>query len=115
MAVLGANGVTDGPFITSRAWVNFDGTTNAIRSNYNVSSVTRPATGKFTITFTTAIGNANYVVAGVTDRGASAQGSTLGIEPGTLASASFQVTTTRMAASSSALHDAVSNGVVVFR
>ena len=48
------------------AWVNFDGTATppTIRDSYNVSNVTRTATGKFVVDFTVAMDNANYVVVG---------------------------------------------------
>jgi len=45
-----------------KAWVSFDGTTGAIQSSYNVTNVVRNAAGDYTINFTTALGNANYVV-----------------------------------------------------
>jgi hypothetical protein len=45
----------------SKAWVNFNGTgTVAIRDNYNVSSITDVATGKYTVNFSTAMADANY-------------------------------------------------------
>ena len=49
-----------------KAWVNFDGTTSpgTIASSYNVSSVTRNATGDFTVNFTSAMVDANYAIAG---------------------------------------------------
>jgi len=43
-----------------RAWVNFNGATGAIRNNFNVTSVTRNATGSYTINFTTAMPDVNY-------------------------------------------------------
>jgi len=44
-----------------RAWVNFDGTgTVAIRSSFNVSSITDNGTGDYTVNFTTAMVDANY-------------------------------------------------------
>lgn len=44
-----------------RAWVNFNGTgTVAIRSSYNVSSITDNGTGDYTLNFTTALSDANY-------------------------------------------------------
>jgi hypothetical protein len=46
----------------SKAWVNFNGTTGAIRSSYNVSSVTRNSVGNYTINFTNAFSNADYCV-----------------------------------------------------
>lgn len=62
------------PIYGARAWVNFDGTrneadtgasTNAanvkIRASGNVSSVLKNGTGDFTVTFSTAMSDANYV------------------------------------------------------
>jgi len=46
------------------AWVNFNGTgTVAIRSSYNVSSITDNGTGNYTVNFATALSDANYAVA----------------------------------------------------
>ena len=45
---------------SARAWVNFNGTSAAIRSSFNVSSVTRASAGVYTVNFTTAMANANY-------------------------------------------------------
>ena len=51
----------------AKAWVNFNGTgTLAIRDSYNVSSVDDDSTGHFTINFSTAMTNVNYVVSGTT-------------------------------------------------
>ena len=47
-----------------RAWVNFNGTTAAITASGNVTSVTRTAAGTFTVAFTTAMSDANYVAVG---------------------------------------------------
>ncbi len=53
-----ANGVTT----NALAWVNFNGTgTVAIRSSYNVSSITDNGVGDYTVNFTTAMTDANYV------------------------------------------------------
>jgi hypothetical protein len=43
-----------------RAWVNFSGDTGTIRAGGNVSSVTKNATGDYTVNFTTAMPDANY-------------------------------------------------------
>jgi hypothetical protein len=68
------NPVGTAPLYGVRAWVNFDasrdssGATNAsntnrfIRSSGNVTSVLKTATGKFTVTFTFAMPNTNYIV-----------------------------------------------------
>jgi hypothetical protein len=62
----------------ARAWVNFDGTSNVggfcnIRASYNVTSVTDNGTGDYTVNFTTAMPDANYVVAGSTGTGESSR------------------------------------------
>jgi hypothetical protein len=50
---------------TCKAFVNFNGTgTVAIRASYNVSSITDNGTGDYTVNFTTALADANYVLAG---------------------------------------------------
>jgi hypothetical protein len=54
--------------IIAKAWVNFDGTnafspnpsTTAIRSSYNVSSITKNGNGNYTVNFTTPMSNTNY-------------------------------------------------------
>jgi hypothetical protein len=51
------------PIFMCRAWCNFDGTTgsgNTIRASGNVSSVTRGATGRYVVNFTTAMPDADY-------------------------------------------------------
>jgi hypothetical protein len=53
-----------------QAWVNFDGTTatpSTIRASFNVSSVTRNATGDYTVNFATALVDANYIRVGYAD------------------------------------------------
>jgi len=61
-----SNGVTT----NALAWVNFNGTgTVAIRSSYNVSSITDNGTGDYTVNFATALSDANY--AAVTSAGSA--------------------------------------------
>ena len=51
------------PLYLCRAWVNFNGTgTIAIRASGNVSSITDGGVGIYTVNFTTAMPDANYVV-----------------------------------------------------
>ena len=48
-----------------RAWVNFNGTSASPitpRASFNVSSITKSGTALYTISFTTAIADANYAV-----------------------------------------------------
>jgi len=55
---------------SAKAWVNFDGTgtyspnpsVTKIRASYNVSSVFKNGTGRYTINFTNAMPDANYTV-----------------------------------------------------
>jgi hypothetical protein len=49
----------------AKAWVNFNGTgTVAIRASYNVSSITDNGTGDYTVNFTNAFADTNYVISG---------------------------------------------------
>jgi len=53
------------PSYSARAWVNFNGTgTVAILASGNVSSLTDNGVGDYTINFTTAMPDTNYVMAG---------------------------------------------------
>jgi hypothetical protein len=63
-AALNASG--SAPIYACRAWVNFNGTTSpaTIRASGNVSSVTRNATGDYTINFATALPDGDYCLAG---------------------------------------------------
>lgn len=70
-AALNASGAA--PFFACRAWVNFNGTgTVAIRASGNVSSITDNGVGDYTVNFTTAMPDANYVGTGL--------GSTIGTD-----------------------------------
>lgn len=49
-----------------RAWVNFNGVgTVAIRAQFNVSSITDVGTGDYTVNFTNALADANYVTVSI--------------------------------------------------
>lgn len=48
----------------AKAWVNFNGTTGAVISSFGVTSVTQNGTGDYTVTFTTAFSDVNYVIIG---------------------------------------------------
>ena len=45
-----------------KAWAKFNGTSATITQSYGISSITKNATGDYTVTFTTAQPNANYCV-----------------------------------------------------
>jgi hypothetical protein len=48
---------------SAKAWVNFNGTgTVAIRSSFNVTSITDHAQGEYTVNFTSAMTDTNYAV-----------------------------------------------------
>jgi hypothetical protein len=46
----------------AKAWVNYNGETQTVRTSYNVSSVTRSGTGFYTVNFTNALADADYCV-----------------------------------------------------
>ena len=48
------------PVYGCRAWANFNGTTATIRASGNIASVVRNGTGDYTVTFTTAMPDADY-------------------------------------------------------
>jgi hypothetical protein len=56
---------------SARAWVNFNGTNGAIRASFNISSATRTSSGNYTVNFTTAMPNTNYLVTGSASSSAS--------------------------------------------
>lgn len=66
----GLNALGSAPIYACRAWVNFNGTTSqgTIRASGNVSSVTKNGTGDYTVNFTTAMPDANYMVSGMGKR-----------------------------------------------
>ena len=73
-----------------RAWVNFTGSSGAIRGSGNVSSVTRNSTGNYTANFTTAMPDTNYSIVGSTNRNGAATDSTgFGYYTQTTSSVSF--------------------------
>jgi hypothetical protein len=45
--------------------INFDGRNGSIRKQFNVSSVARNAVGDYTITFSTAMPDTNYILTGI--------------------------------------------------
>ncbi len=74
MSTLVAQTISNGTVSTSSAnviqgcaklWINFNGSTAAIRASYNVGSVTKNATGRYTINFTNAFADSNYSVSGM--------------------------------------------------
>ena len=59
----------------AKAWVNFNGDgTVAIRDNFNDSSIIDNGAGDYTVTFTTAMGSADYCVTGGASETASGAG-----------------------------------------
>jgi hypothetical protein len=46
----------------AKAWVSWAGNTGTVNGSFNVSSVTRVATGRYTVSFTTALPNTDYAV-----------------------------------------------------
>lgn len=64
------------PFYCARAWASFKYTGSVIvNANGNIATITRSSTGLYTVTFTTAMPNANYAVVGSSFGSASASSS----------------------------------------
>jgi hypothetical protein len=92
-----------------RAWVNFTGSTGAIKSSFNVSSVTRNGTGDYTVNFTNAMVDTKYAVAGSMDTYSSGAN---GYRPNTWNTGSLQMYT---AVPGTGVIDASNVSVAVFR
>ena len=81
------------PIYGCRAWCLFNGTTagtNAPTAGGNVTSVTRNSTGNYTITFTTAMPDANYVTVW-TGGGQGTSGSTYAVTAGSQTTTSVTI------------------------
>lgn len=90
------------PMFACRAWVNFNGSNGSIRASGNVSSVTRTGSGRYTITFATAMQDANYSVVAMGTGFAQPGPTTASIAPDTTPSASsVQIVTGRTGGSNS--------------
>lgn len=110
---LGATG--SAPIFAARAWVNFAGTTGAIRASGNVSSVTRNGTGDYTVNFATAMADTGYAV--VTGGRISAPGYSSVQTDGATAvtSSAFRLSTVAQSSGSPTAVDCDVVSVVVYR
>lgn len=57
------NGTEVGQFV--KAWARLDQDTETVITGFNVASMDEIATGRFSVTFTNAMANANYVAVGL--------------------------------------------------
>ena len=55
----------------SGAWITFHGTTNAINGSHNISSLTDEATGRYLLTFATALPSKEFAASGMTEAAGS--------------------------------------------
>ena len=115
------------PIYGCRAWVNFDGTRNEadtgastnganvkIRASGNVTSVLKNAVGDYTVTFTTAMPDANYVYTHGAAQSATGTGMTTGFSNTVVLTAStfrFAIT----GASTNIATDCTTSAVAIFR
>jgi hypothetical protein len=99
---------------TAKAWVNFNGTgTVAIRSSFNVASITDNGTGDYTVNFTTAMADANYAYTlGLTYHSTNRE-SVIQIKDGTVATTGLTVLT-GYSHSSPAAYDVPSVATAIF-
>lgn len=69
-----------------KGWITFDGTSGSIGSgadSFNVSSVTDNGAGEYTINWSTAFGNANYAVVGMSRRQSGTAGTVVNFDKDT--------------------------------
>lgn len=75
-----------------QAYVRFNGANGAISSSYNVASVTRTNTGRYTINFQNALADTNYLVVGSTSNtGAQSLNRIVSTVDGTLTTSDFDI------------------------
>jgi hypothetical protein len=92
-----------------RAWVNFNGTgTVAIRASFNVTSITDNGTGDYTVNFTNAMPDVNYVPVFFSD----ANSAIIISQPTTIATGSVRFTSKNGAGTA---FDGTNTGVSIFR
>lgn len=98
----------------AKAWVNFNGTgTVAIRTSFNIASITDNGTGDYTLTFTTAMTDANYAVVGMTAESGNPNRAMAQRTDSTIVNTSVRVGT--FSTSGDVVADLAHNSVVVFR
>ena len=56
------NAAGSAPIYAARAWASCNGTAGTLTASGNIASITRNAAGDYTLTFTTAMADANYAV-----------------------------------------------------
>lgn len=113
-AILNATGTA--PIYAARAWVNFNGTgTPSIRASGNVSSVTRDGTGRYTITFTTPMPDANYAVVTSCNRDGTADSGNGPLSGGVYSSTQVQIQTSFNTSGEDTTSDRSIINVVIFR
>ena len=106
------NATGSAPIYAARAWARFNAA-GTIDGSGNVASVAKNSTGNYTVTFTTAMPDANYTVSTSTHATTSSAAAGRVIEPYDFAAGSFKL---QVAASSSgAAADSAINCFVVFR
>ena len=114
-----ANPSGSAPLAQARAWANFNGQTvgaNAPIAGMNIASITRNASGDYTVNFSTAMPDANYavVITGMTDTGgAGAGGFNAGLYYNSLTTTSFRFKTAQ--ATGASFTDVIIGSIVVFR
>ena len=96
---------------SAKAWVNFNGQgTVAIRSSYNVSSITDNGTGDYTINFTNALPNADYAAVGSCWYQSGSYGVFLNARYGTPTSSACQI----LCSTAGATYDCVDVNLAIF-
>jgi len=107
------------PIYACRAWINFDGTSGSIgtgRASGNVSGVTDNGTGDYTVTFTTAMSDANYAaVKSAAYQGANYSADYTGVVSQTTTAFRFYTGYTSNFSNTSVVKDVTHIEVAVFR
>jgi hypothetical protein len=99
-----------------KAWVNFNGTgTVAIRGSNNVTSITDGGVGVYTVNFTTAMTDANYVFSGIVTNFTGGFLSAVGMPAGGSLSTTSCLVNVEYSASGGTFYDPTYCLIAVFR
>ena len=98
----------------AKAWVNFNGSgTVAIRSAFNVSSITDDGRGSYPVNFTSAMGDAGYSIGGMSAREGASVASGIGIN-GTPTTTTLPIVAYAAGTTSNAIADRVIVSINIF-
>jgi hypothetical protein len=115
-SVLGAKvlEINSKPSFLPKAWINFNGTgTVEIRGSGNISSITDNGTGDYTLNFTIAMVDTNYISIGSGQEGSGFSDGTVFVRIGAKSTGNLRISVANF--TQTALQDAARNDIIILR